>query len=146
MDTVLRAATVYLVLLILLRIGGKRTFAQITPFDFVLLLIIGESTQQALTGEDYSITTVVIIVVTLMLIDVSISYIKQWFPRADKWIDGAPVLLVHSGEVLTERLDMSRVSEEDILEAARKLRGLERMDQIKYAVLETDGEITIIPA
>lgn len=144
MDSVLRAALVYLAMLVLLRVAGKRTFAQMTPFDFVLLLIIGESTQQGLIGDDFSLTGTVILVATLLSMDVIMSYIKQWYPKADKWIDGAPVLLVDEGKPLKKRMDDLRVSEDEILAAARELRGLERMDQVKYAILETTGKITVI--
>jgi len=144
MDTVLRAAIMYFALLILLRVAGKRTFAQLTPFDFVLLLIIGEATQQGLTGEDFSITGAVILVATLVMIDVIMSYVKQWSPAADKWIDGVPVLLVDNGRLLKDRLERHRISEDEVLSAARELRGLERMDQVKYAVLEATGKITVI--
>jgi uncharacterized membrane protein YcaP (DUF421 family) len=145
MDTVLRAIVLYFALLFLMRIGGKRTLAQLTPFDFVLILIIGEATQQGLTGEDFSITGTLIVVTTLIMLDVIMSYVKLWFPRADKLIDGRPVLLVDKGRVLADRLKQFRVDEDEILAAARQLRGLEGMDQIKYAVLENDGKITIIP-
>lgn len=144
MDTVLRAIILYFALLVLMRLAGKRTFAQMTPFDFVLLLIIGEAVQQGLTGEDFSLTGSLLLVSTLVMLDVLMSYVKQWSRTADKWIDSTPVLLVDNGKVLKKRMNDVRVTEEDILASARELRGLERMDQVKYAVLETTGKITVI--
>jgi uncharacterized membrane protein YcaP (DUF421 family) len=145
MDSVLRAAAMYLVLLVVFRIVGKRTLAQITPFDMVLLLIIAESTQQALVGPDYSIVNAVLVIVTLVCIDIGLSWWRHHSRRVEKILDDMPVVLVDRGRPLQARLDRERVDASDILEAARLQQGLERMDQIKYAVLETNGEISIIP-
>lgn len=145
MDAVLRATVVYVVLLLLFRISGRRSLSQLTTFDFVLLLIIGEATQQALLGEDFSLTNAVLVIVTLLAIDIALSLAKQRSPSVEKLIDGVPIVLVENGRPLDDRLRKSRVSEEDVLEAARSLQGLERLDQIKFAVLEVSGGITIIP-
>lgn len=145
MDAVLRAATVYLILIVIFRLSGKRSLAQITTFDFVILLVIGEATQQALLGEDFSITNATLVIVTLMSIDIGLSRVQERFPAADRWIDDVPLVLVEEGQLLSERSNKSRVSESDILSAAREKQGLERMDQIKYAVLERNGGISIIP-
>lgn len=135
----------YFLLLIVIRVAGKRTLAEITTFDLVLLLIIGESTQQALIGNDYSFTNAVVLIITLVFIDIALSLIKQRSARLDRWIEGTPVLIMKDGVPLTRALQNARIDESDILEAARKLRGLERLDQIKYAILEKDGGITIVP-
>lgn len=145
MDAVLRATVVYVVLLLLFRISGRRSLSQLTTFDFVLLLIIGEATQQALLGEDFSLTNAVLVIVTLLAIDIALSLAKQRSPSVEKLIDGVPIVLVENGRPLDDRLRKSRVSEEDVLEAARSLQGLERLDQIKFAVLEVSGGITILP-
>ena len=144
MDSVLRAGTMYLVLLVVFRIVGKRTLAQITPFDMVLLLIIAESTQQALVGPDYSLTNAVLVIFTLVGIDIGLSRWRHHSRRVAKLMDDVPVVLVDRGRPLTERMDEERVDRTDILEAARE-HGLERMGQVKYAVLETNGRISIIP-
>jgi uncharacterized membrane protein YcaP (DUF421 family) len=145
MDAVLRATAVYIVLLLLFRISGRRSLSQLTTFDFVLLLIIGEATQQALLGEDFSLTNAVLVIVTLITIDIALSLVKRRSPSVEKLIDGVPMILVENGRPLSDRLRKSRVSEEDVLEAARRLQGLERLDQIKFAVLEVSGGITVIP-
>lgn len=146
MEPILRALAVYAFLWVLLRIGGKRTLAEITVFDFVLLLIVGESTQQALIGDDYSVSAGFLVIATLMATDVGLSLLKERFPRLERALDGAPMVLVDRGKPLRDRMRMERVDEEDILEAARKLQGLERMEQVKYAILERNGGISIIPA
>ena len=146
MDSVLRAVGVYLILLVLLRISGKRTLSQVTTFDFVLILIIAETTQQALLGEDYSLTNMTIIASTLVALSLVFAYVDFYLPQVSKWVDGAPLIVVRDGEILKDRVRKELVTEEDILESARQKHGLERMDQIKYAVLEKSGDISIIPA
>jgi uncharacterized membrane protein YcaP (DUF421 family) len=145
MDSVLRAVGVYLILLVLLRISGKRTLSQVTTFDFVLILIIAETTQQALLGEDYSLTNMTIIASTLVLLSLLLAYVDFYLPQVSKWVDGAPLIVVRDGEILKDRVRKELVTEEDILESARQKHGIERMDQIKYAVLEKSGDISIIP-
>ncbi|MBW5415809.1 DUF421 domain-containing protein [Pseudomonas sp. MAG002Y] len=145
MDAVLRAAAVYLVVFVIFKIAGRRTLAEITTFDFVLLLIIGEATQQALLGDDFSVTNAALIIVTLVVIDIGLSLVKERSPKLARFIDGMPMIIVENGQVLKARLNKVRLAEEDILEAARTTHGLERIDQIKYAILEKNGAISIIP-
>ncbi|HYI89211.1 MAG TPA: YetF domain-containing protein [Beijerinckiaceae bacterium] len=145
MDAILRGASVYLILLVILRLSGRRTLGEMTSFDFVLLLIIAETTQQALLGDDFSVTNALLLITTLVGIDIVISYLKTRFDMVDRIVDGLPMVIVEHGQPLRERLKKSRLDEHDILAAARRLQGLERMEQIKYAVLETDGGISIIP-
>lgn len=145
MDAILRSVAIYIFLLLLFRIAGKRALAQVTTFDFVLLLIIGEATQQALLGDDFSVTNAFLVIVTLIGVDIGLSLWKQRAPQLDKLLEGTPLILVEDGKPFKERLEKSRVDESDILASARELQGLERMDQIKYAVLERNGGISIIP-
>lgn len=146
MDAVLRGAAIYIVLLIVLRLSGRRTLGEMTAFDFVLLLIIAETTQQALLGDDFSVTNAFILIVTLVSLDILLSHLKTRFDGFDRILDGLPMVVVEDGRPLTDRLRRSRLDEHDVLAAARRLQGLERMEQIKYAVLEADGKISIIPA
>jgi uncharacterized membrane protein YcaP (DUF421 family) len=145
MDSVLRGLGIYLILLVFFRFTGKRSLSQITTFDFVLLLIIGEATQQALLGENFSLTNALLVIVTLLFTDIALSLVKQRSKTVEKLMDSVPTLLVENGKPIKEHMERSRVDEEDILEAARETQGLERMEQIKYAVLERAGRISIIP-
>ena len=145
MNTAIRAVVLYFALLLILRSSGKRSLAQITVFDFVLILILGDATQQALLGDDYSITTGLLAIICLVGLDMTLSFLKARFPRFDRVIDGRPLVLVDHGKPLHDRMMNSRVDEEDVLAAAREKHGLERMDQIKFAVLERSGGISIIP-
>ncbi len=145
MDSVVRAAAVYLVLLLLFRIIGKRTLAETGAFDFVLLLIIAEATQQAMIDDDNSMTNAFLIIVTLLALNVGFSLLKQRSPLVDQLIDDVPVLIVVDGNPIKDRMDRARVDERDILQAARESQGLARLDEIKYAVLERDGAISVVP-
>lgn len=145
MDSVLRAAAIYIALMIIMRLAGKRSLAQITTFDFVLLLIIGEATSQGLLGVDHSVTNALIVVITLVILDIGFSLLKRRSKTVDKTLDDVPLVIVEDGVALKERMDKARVDEEDVLSAARHLQGLERLDQIRYAVLERSGGISIIP-
>jgi uncharacterized membrane protein YcaP (DUF421 family) len=145
MESFMRGASVYFVLLILFRLAGRRTLAQLTNFDFVLLLIIGEAVQNGLLGNDFSLTNAFLTVLTLISLDIVFSLFKQYVPTLEKIADGVPFIIVDHGKMLEDRMNRSRVDAGDVLEAAREKMGLERMDQIKYAVLEKSGEISIIP-
>jgi uncharacterized membrane protein YcaP (DUF421 family) len=132
MDAVLRAAAVYIFLLVVFRIAGERT-------------IIAEATQQALIGDDFSLTKMMLVIVTLIGIDIGISLLKDRSRLFHKVIEGVPLIIVEDGRVLDDRMRRARIDLEDVLQAARERQGLERVDQIKYAVLERTGEISIIP-
>lgn len=145
MESVARGITIYFILLVVLRLSGRRTVAQMTTFDFVLLLIIAETTQQALLGDDFSLINATILILTLFSVDIVLSYVKQWSPKIALILDGTPTVLIADGEVDERALARARVSIDDILVAAREQQGLARLDQIKFAVLEADGGISIIP-
>ncbi|MEJ7810256.1 MAG: YetF domain-containing protein [Gemmatimonadaceae bacterium] len=145
MDSVFGAATVYIALLLLFRISGKRTVGDISTFDFVLLLIISESVQQAMVGRDQSMTHGLLLVTTLIGLDVALSLWRRRKGGLARWLESPPLVVVENGRPLAERMWKTRVDESDILAAARERQGLERMDQIKYAVVESSGKISIIP-
>lgn len=105
-----------------------------------------EATQQALLGDDFSVTNAVLVIVTLISIDLVLTRLQWRWPRLDLWLEGSPVIVVEHGAVLKSRLDAARLREADILEAAREKHGLERLEQIRYAIVERNGKISIIPA
>jgi uncharacterized membrane protein YcaP (DUF421 family) len=144
-ESVLRAAAVYGLLLVLFRITGKRSLGQITTFDFILLLIISEAIQNGMVGTSYSVTNALVLIVTLVVIDIGLNVVKTRLPRVEQWLEGTPLVIVEDGRPLHDRLQSSRVDVSDVLRAARCAHGLERMEQIKYAVLERNGQISIIP-
>ena len=145
MESVIRGLIVYLFLLLVFRIAGKRSLAETTSFDLVLLLIISETTQQAMVDNDHSMTNAAVLIVTLVGADILLSLLKQWSPALDTWLDGTPLIIVKDGQPLRDRMNRERIDESDVLEAARRQHGLESIAQIKYAVLERGGKIGIVP-
>ncbi|MGF6221897.1 DUF421 domain-containing protein [Pseudomonas frederiksbergensis] len=144
MDSVLRAAVMYLALMVLFKIAGRRSLAELTTFDFVLLMIIGEATQQALLGNDFSLTNSMLVIVTLIAIDVGLSLLKQRSQWVQRLIDGGPTIIVENGKILHKRLRHARLVEADVMEAARSSQGIETLEQIKFAIIERNGKISVI--
>lgn len=144
MELVLRTVTVYLVLLLLFRLVGQRTLSEVSTFDFVLLLIVSEATQNALLDDDRSVTGALVVILTLVMLDLALSALKWRSKKLERVVEGGPIVLVDHGRLLKERLAKTYVTEDDILETAR-FEGLERIEQIRYAVLETSGGISIVP-
>ena len=140
MDAVVRAAVIYVFLLVLFRVTGRRTLAQITTFDFVLLLIIAEATQQGLLGNDFSITNALLVILALLGLDLLSQGLSRRWRSFDRWINGLPLVLVEDGRLIDDRARKA-----GFLEQARANQGIERIEQIKYAVLERDGSISVIP-
>lgn len=146
MELVIRAAVIYVFVLAVMRISGKRQFSQLTSFDFVLLLIISEAVSQGIYGSaDYSLTAVFILVITLVAIDVLLSQVKHRVSWLDDVVESKPTQLVEDGRLLERHLMMEHIDEHDILSAARKTFGIESLREVRHAVLETDGSISIIP-
>jgi uncharacterized membrane protein YcaP (DUF421 family) len=145
MDSIISGFAIYVFLLVLFRFTGNRSLAQITTFDAVLILIIAEAVQEAMIGEDRSMTNAGLLIVTLLGFDVLLSIASVRSRTLEKVVNDLPTLLVDDGELLKERMLNVRVSKDDIMENARAQFGLENFDQIKYAVLERNGSITVIP-
>jgi uncharacterized membrane protein YcaP (DUF421 family) len=145
MDAVIRAVIVYAFLLVVLRLAGKRTLAQVTAFDFVLLLIISEATQQAMIDDDNSMTNAAILIVTLVSLNILMSLLKQRFKWVERVLEDIPLVIVADGKPLEDRMNKARVDVDDVLDAARESHGLEHLSQIKHAILERSGQISIIP-
>lgn len=146
MDSVLRAVAVYLFVLAVFRISGKRSMSQITTFDFILLLIIGEATQQALLGDDFSIINAWVAIGTLITLELAFSKAEGRWPSFGRVVGSLPVIVVEDGKLLEMRAKQEGVTMAEILEAGREKHGLERIDQFKYAILERHGGISVIPA
>jgi uncharacterized membrane protein YcaP (DUF421 family) len=144
MDSVLRALAMYLALMVLFKIAGRRSLAELTTFDFVLLMIIGEATQQALLGDDFSLTNAFLVIITLIAVDVGFSLLKQRSSWVSRLIDGEPTIIVENGKLLHRRLRHARLVEADVMEAARSSQGIETIDQIKFAIIERNGKISVI--
>lgn len=145
MDALLKATAIYLFLLVVFRLAGRRALAEMTAFDFVLLLIIGEATQQAILGDDFSVITSFLVIATFILLDILLGLLKNRFPLLAKIADGVPMVIVEDGKPLETRMRLARVSVSDVLQSARESQGLESLEQIRFAILEVSGGISIIP-
>jgi uncharacterized membrane protein YcaP (DUF421 family) len=145
MEFILRCALIYLGLLVMFRIAGKRALAQITTFDIVMLLIIAETTQQALVVDDSSLTNAFVLIATFLALEIGFSRLMLRWPALDRWMNSRPLAIVREGRVLHDRMDAERVNVDEVLTAARETHGLGSLDQIEHAILETDGAISILP-
>lgn len=144
MDMIVRAVAIYLVLLVVFKIAGRRTLLQMTSFDLILLLIISEATQQALLGNDFSVTGAALTIITLVVVDMIFGMIKKYISGAESMIDGSPVILVENGELLHEKMKLADISCDDIMTSARNNQGVYKISDIKFAILERNGHISII--
>ncbi|EOG2476945.1 TPA: DUF421 domain-containing protein [Serratia marcescens] len=144
MEIVIRTVAIYFALYIVLKIAGNRTLLRMTSFDFILLLIISEATQQAMLPDDLSVTSAIIAIVTLFSIDILFSFIKTYTPFIDRFMDGSPIILVENGKLLQWRMKKVHLTVDDILEIARNKQGVERLEQIRFAILEKNGDVSII--
>ena len=144
MEAILRVVAMYLFLLLVFRVTGRRTLGESTTYDLLLLLVISETTQQAMVGQDHSMTHAFLLIITFLTLDVLMSVLKQHSHRVERILEDVPLIIVEHGRPLKERMDRVRIDEADVLEAARRLQGIQRLDQIKYAVLERSGTIFVI--
>ncbi len=145
MEMVLRAAAIYVIVFVFFRLSGKRTMAQLTAFDLVLLLILSEATQQAILGDDFSIVGGSLAVLTLIMLERLSDTLSWRSKRFDRLFNDGPVIVVENGRPLRDRMDRYRISDDDVVQEGRSTQGIERMDQIKYAVLEQTGSISVVP-
>jgi uncharacterized membrane protein YcaP (DUF421 family) len=143
MDLVVRAVVVFFFLLVLTRVIGKRELSSLQPFDLILLIILGDAVQQGLTQDDYSLTGVVLVVGTIAVLQVFVSWLSYRFPRIRPIIDGEPIIVMQDGKPIERNLKRERLTIEEIAEQARK-ESIAHLSEIKYAVLETDGTLSFI--
>jgi uncharacterized membrane protein YcaP (DUF421 family) len=145
MDAIFRVGAMYLFLLLAFRVAGKRALSEATTFDLLLLLIISETTQQALVGEDHSITNAFLLIISFLAIEVFLSVLKQRFKKFDDLLEGHPLVLINNGICDSEAMKRAHVDVDDVLEAARGSQGIEQLSMVKFAILERTGDISIIP-
>jgi uncharacterized membrane protein YcaP (DUF421 family) len=144
METVLRVAAIYVFVLLGLRVLGKREFGQLSPIEMVTLLMIPEIVSQALTGDDYSLTNAAVGVATLLVLVFATSLLTHRFQRAEIVIAGQPTVLVQQGTLIDEALNAMRITPDEVFSEMHKA-GLQRLDQVQWAILESDGRIAIVP-
>jgi uncharacterized membrane protein YcaP (DUF421 family) len=145
MDSIVRTIAVYVFVLVVFRISGKRSLSQITTFDFILLLIIGEATQQALLGDDFSVINAWVVIATLIALEAAFSWLEGRFPAFGRVASSLPVVILENGRLNEAAAKREGVTLSEILAEGREKHGLERIDQFKYAILERHGGISVVP-
>jgi uncharacterized membrane protein YcaP (DUF421 family) len=143
MDLVLRALAIYVVVFLFTRILGRRELSSLQPFDLILLVVIGDLIQSGITQNDLSVTGVLIVLATIGIAQVITSYVSFKFRRLRPVLEGEPTVLVENGNVIDRNMRRERLTADDLAEQARRSE-IESLDQVKWAVLETNGEISFI--
>jgi uncharacterized membrane protein YcaP (DUF421 family) len=144
-DLVARAVIVFLVVFLVTRVVGRRELSTMEPFDLILLVVTGDLVQQGVTQSDYSLTGAVTVIATIALLTVTLSYLSYRVPRLRPVLDGEPVVLVQDGQVIERNLRRERITLGELLAAARQQQ-LPSLENVRFAVLETNGVISFIPA
>jgi uncharacterized membrane protein YcaP (DUF421 family) len=143
-DIVLRTAGVYVVILVGLRLAGKREIGQMTVFDLVVLLLLANAVQNAMVGPDTSLTGGLLAAVVLLSLNALVARLRLRWPALRRIVEGSPTLLVLHGEVIADHLRRERLDEET-LEAALREHGVVKISDVEMAVLEIDGSISVVP-
>jgi uncharacterized membrane protein YcaP (DUF421 family) len=142
---VLRAVVIYLMVMLLVRVSGKRAVGQFTPFDLVLLILIGNAVQNGLNGGDNSLTSAVILASVLIVLNYGVAFVTSRWRRVDQLIEGVPVVLARDGHVFEDVLRRELVSLDDFHEALR-MNNMADVADVALALLETNGSISVVPA
>jgi uncharacterized membrane protein YcaP (DUF421 family) len=145
MAAILRAIFGYCFLVLIVRTAGRRPGKQITPFEFVFVFFVGGLTLTSMVGNDRSLTNALTIVVAIAVTHFLLAWLQQRWRTLGLIIDGTPLVLLKKGEWQIEAMQRMRIQDDDVMAMARD-NGLERLDQIEYAILERNGEISIIQA
>lgn len=141
MEIVIRAAVMFVFLWLLTRAMGRSTLGELSTFDLVLYVVLGDLIQQAVTQQDYSLTGGILAVGTFALLTAALSWLQYRVPRTRPVATGRPLLVFADGRPLEEAMRRQRLALEDLLVSARE-QGIRRTNEIEYAVLEADGRIS----
>jgi uncharacterized membrane protein YcaP (DUF421 family) len=143
-DVVIRAAVAFLFVLFLTRVVGRRELSSMEPFDLIMLVMLGDLVQQGVTQNDFSVTGLILAGGTIAALTVLVSWANFRFRVFRPALDGYPVILVQDGEPIDRNMNRNRITAEELAAAAR-LQQVEKIEDIRWAVLETSGQISIIP-
>jgi uncharacterized membrane protein YcaP (DUF421 family) len=143
MDIALRGIVLYLFMLFMMRIIGRRELASLAPLDLILLIVLGDAIQQGLTQDDYSVTGALIAVSTIALMQVGVSFLTFRLPRLRHVVSGEPIVIVQDGKLLERNLRRERLTADDVAEEAR-MQQVKSLDEVKWGVLEPSGDMSFI--
>jgi uncharacterized membrane protein YcaP (DUF421 family) len=144
MDIVLRGIVLFLFVSFIMRIVGRRELSSLGAIDLVLLIVLGDSIQQGLTQDDYSVTGAMIAVSTIAVMQVSLSYLGFRFRRLRPVLEGEPIVIVQDGRVIERNLRRDRITVDEVLEEARQQQ-IGSLEDVAWAVLEPNGQISFLP-
>ena len=143
MDIALRALFLYVFVVFVMRVLGRRELSSLTAVDLVLLIVLGDAIQQGLTQDDYSVTGAVIAVSTIAAAQVASSYLTFRSKRARTVIEGQPIVVIQDGKVLESNLERERLTEDEVAEEMR-MQQIGSFDEVQWAILETNGQISFV--
>ena len=143
-EVVLRVAVVYLFLVVVLRISGKREVGQMSILELIVVLLISDAVQNSMVGDNTTVWAGPVAVLTLLGLDYSLNYLMRRSSGVRKAIEGEPRLLIRDGRLLRKALRDEKMDTAEV-EAAVRAHGLARIDEVREAILETDGSISVIP-
>jgi uncharacterized membrane protein YcaP (DUF421 family) len=144
MDIVLRAVVAYVFILFLMRVVGRRELSSMEPSDVILLVVIGDLVQNGVTQTDYSVTGVVLAAGTIGTLATLTAWVTFRWSRIRNVVEGEPVILVEDGKLIERNMKHERMTADEVMEQARLQQGVESLDDIRWAVLETSGSISIV--
>jgi uncharacterized membrane protein YcaP (DUF421 family) len=145
MDIVLRASAVFIILYLLLRLLGKRELGQLTPFELLVMIVMGDLIQQGVTHNDFSLTGALLAVGTFGFLALTLSWVTYLFPAMERLLDGKPRVVVRDGTIIAENLRRDRVTRAE-LESEMRLAGIASLQDVAWAIIEPQGKISFIKA
>jgi len=143
-ELIVRSIVVYVFLIFILRISGKRQIGQLAPFDLVLLLILSNAVQNSMSGGDNSLIGGLIIAATLVLINYLVGFATYKSKKIETLIEGRPQILIHHGALYKDMMEKSQITQQE-LDSALRLAGCSSIKEVQLAILETGGAISVIP-
>jgi uncharacterized membrane protein YcaP (DUF421 family) len=143
MDIALRATALYFFVVLVTRVVGRRELSSLSPFDLILLIVLGDAIQQGLTQDDYSVTGAIIAVSTLASWQVLASYLSFRSRAARRVLEGNPIVIAQDGKLIQENLKRERMTADEIAEEMRQQQ-IASIEQVQWAILEANGSISFI--
>ena len=143
MDIALRALFLYAFVILVMRVIGRRELSSLSAIDLVLLIVLGDSIQQGLTQDDYSVTGAVIAVSTIALVQVASSYLSFRSRRARTVLEGNPIVIVQDGQLIEKNLKRERMTPDEVAEEMR-MQQIASFDEVQWAIVENNGQISFV--
>jgi uncharacterized membrane protein YcaP (DUF421 family) len=144
MDLVIRATVVFFFVFLVTRVVGRRELSQLEPFDLILLVVVGDLVQQGVTQSDESVTGALIVIATIALLSIAVSWVSFRSRRVRVITEGEPIVLVQDGRPIERNMRRERITREDIQEEARQAQ-IASLADLRWAILEDGGRISCIP-